>query len=309
MDADLRELERRFAAGDTTVTETLERAWIRSGRGWFGEEIREGEPRPDPDERRVYYFHKKKLVDYRRGIQLVRVPGGLTECGHFLLPGHGYRLRNGRAFIVPAESGGVAIDKKDCPVCDGSGARRVEPFFCGRFPVLNDEFDVFIDRAIDFKMTVLWPEHRQRPVTEVTPDRAREFCVWAGMRLMTIAEWEWACWGGIENRIDGRRPTYPWGDAPPDKTRCVQPAERTDMVTDATGKPAREAGKSWCLVHDLTGNVSQFVDADNHLRFAIMGGSFKSPRPMDPHHSIAFGGRRPMDHVGFRVALSIKAPS
>ena len=97
---------------------------------------------------------------------------------------------------------------------------------------------------------------------------------------------------------------YPWGNDLPDATRCVR-ADAPQSVFGSDGKPAREDGRSWCGLYDLAGNVSHWVDSDSDLGFAIMGGSYRSKDPMQPDAGIAFGGRRPMDHVGFRLAMSI----
>lgn len=255
---------------------------MRAGLGWHGEALFPGSPVPVADVRGVY-----RLKDIET--QFIYAPGGETECDHLIF---GFR---GVPRTVPQDS---------CPRCSGTCRRMVRPFFAGRFPVTWDEWSAHM---IDKKAVDSFTVGGDIPVVSVSLDDVRQFCEALGLRLLTIVEWNWLAFGGFDQRVEGRKKKHPWGDDQPTADRCV--SRSTDCpahVLDQSGEPARNAGRSWCGAQDLVGNVSQWVDMPGSS-CAIMGGSYRSSDVMSPHHSIAFGPAQPMDHVGFRVAMSTPA--
>jgi formylglycine-generating enzyme required for sulfatase activity len=106
------------------------------------------------------------------------------------------------------------------------------------------------------------------PVVWVTQQQAANYCQWAGARLPTEAEWEYAARGP-----EGR--TFPWGNTFDGKrlnycdVNCTAgPNDKTvdDGYTDTAPVASFPTGASWCGALDLAGNVREWV-ADWYGRY------------------------------------------
>jgi formylglycine-generating enzyme required for sulfatase activity len=144
------------------------------------------------------------------------------------------------------------------PPDDDEGPRHdvtLAPFRLGRLPVTNAQYRAFIDDT-GHPEPSSWPGglipdgQGGVPVTYVSWHDAQAFCVWAGGRLPTEAEWEAAASGG-----DGR--LWPWGDVPPDRGRAVFAAG----IGGPTTAGSAPAGASPVRALDMAGNVGEWVSS------------------------------------------------
>lgn len=120
-------------------------------------------------------------------------------------------------------------------------------------------------------------EFNDYPVVNVTWDSARQYCEWAGRRLPTEAEWEYAARGNTVN-------TYPWGEDKPDDTR----ASFNYTLSDTSQAGSYPAGASPFGVLDMAGNVFEWT---NDYYDAKYYASNSSSNPNGPELRTAYFNR------------------
>jgi formylglycine-generating enzyme required for sulfatase activity len=113
----------------------------------------------------------------------------------------------------------------------------------------------------------MYPGKPDYPVNVVSWTKSRAYCAWAGKRLPTEAEWEWAATGPEQVK-------YPWGDEPEpsceyvDYTRLGAPKWAAGADVGCGGGGPSPVGshpkgdRIWPsgAIHDLAGNVWEWVE-------------------------------------------------
>jgi gamma-glutamyl hercynylcysteine S-oxide synthase len=195
------------------------------------------------------------------------VPPGMVE-----IPAGRFKFKTTRSFLSPNEA---------IPYPDHADGHEVsmEKFLIDVYPVTNEQFSQFLS-ATKYKpkdatnFLKHWiagvppPGLGRHPVVNVSLDDARSYARWAGKRLPTEVEWQYAAQG-----TDARK--YPWGDQF-DSTKCNNSLGKTTAVD------ALPAGKSPFGVMDLVGNVWQLTndvyDNGSNVFGILKGGSYYDPK-------------------------------
>ncbi len=171
---------------------------------------------------------------------MVKIPGGRFMMGvEFTYPRR-LRRRWRRRRRPPRASGGRPVE--------------VRPFRLDKLEVTNSLYADFV-RVTNGPEPPFWRKVHftgpHLPVVGVTWKEARAYCAWAGKRLPTEAEWEYAAQGA------GKARRYPWGNTQRDRNAVF------GLSPDAGGPKAvgrRPEGASVHGVEDLAGNVWEWVE-------------------------------------------------
>lgn len=198
-------------------------------------------------------------------------PARTTPPGMVLVPGGPYTFRSTRSFLSPNE----VIPYPGAPE---PRTYPMEPFYMDVYPVTNAQFKEFMvatryTPADPDNFLKHWsgggpaPGTEDHPVVYVDRNDAAAYARWAGKRLPTDCEWQYAAQG-----TDGRK--YPWGMAF-DSTRCNTGRGTTTPVH------AFPSGASPFGVMDLIGNVWQLTGdlyTNGTFTFTMLrGGSYYDP--------------------------------
>ena len=121
----------------------------------------------------------------------------------------------------------------------------------GKYPVTNAQYARYIQAAgKGVEKPAYWDDRRfnqpEQPVVGVSWDEARAFCEWAGGRLPTESEWEYACRAGTTT-------PYNYGQNASNLTDYGWYRGNAEQIQVVAGKQCNQWG-----LFDMYGNVSEW---------------------------------------------------
>lgn len=149
----------------------------------------------------------------------------------------------------------------------------------------------------------------EQPAAGVNWFDAYAYCKWAGRRLPTEAEWEYAARGGGDYRI------YPWGNEDPDAEGTYRANYSPQKGAKADGHPRSAPvgsfpeGASPFGLLDMAGNAEEWVQDWLHLTYYATAAGARDPRgPEKGEQRVIKGGSHISGKHLLRVAARLHGP-
>ena len=266
--------------GSAALISLLSVVWIASDLAQ-ADEVLLVKPKPVPAPAKLHRASNEgKLLGKRQ-------PGSIPKSTNMpLLPAELIGHDGAPMVLIPAGDFTMGSDKGDD---DEQPVHRVflDSYYLDRFEVTNGRFAKFVEAIhseppwgfADQETPVVHADH---PVRWVNWMDATGYCLWAGKRLPTEAEWEKAARG-----TDGR--VYPWGNDPPTPAQAVFGLKEGAETVSPIGN--REKGRSPYGVHDLAGSLYEWTtdwyDEEYYKKIPGMnprGPGRIAPRPFTRRH-------------------------
>jgi len=198
----------------------------------------------------------------RGGYELIRIPGGVFMMGSSESDEGRYH------YVGPLHR-----------------VKKVPDFYMGRYPVTNEEYGLYLQENPDSREPKYWADRQfnqpRQPVVGVSWDDAKKYAKWAGLRLPTEAEWEYACRANTQT-------IYYSGDEEEDLVR----AGWYSVNSGGQLHPVGEKEPNSFGLYDMHGNVWEWVEVDmpDHYNGGPNDGSAWIDSPIGSFEVIRGGG-------------------
>jgi formylglycine-generating enzyme required for sulfatase activity len=186
-------------------------------------------------------------------------------------------------------------------------------FWLDRTEVTREAYLEFVDAARHRPLPAVGEASPTLPVVQVSLEDAEAYCRWAGKRLPTAEEWEYAARGS-----EGRR--YPWGNQSPDGTRanfcdarCTRPWRNPDFDDGSEGLApvgSYPAGATPQGLLDMGGNAREWTSSRVGQLAHVKGGGFQNAIDDLIAADVRLNHAETRDPaIGFRCARSAAPPA
>ncbi len=250
----------------------------------------------------VQLFDGKELLDEK----IVNIESGLPIKENVFARTERHMKPPEGMIVVPEGDFFFRVSNPDqfIPYPDFSKGKKVhiQKFYMDEFPVTNKEYLTFLQMSkykpqhpenfLKHWEKGMYPEGQDNyPVVNISLEDAQAYAAWAGKRLPTEIEWQYAAQGSDERK-------WPWGNNF-HGTRC------NNSFGQPTPVDAFPKGASPFHLMDMVGNIWQFTSdvytAGTYRYVIIRGGSYFNPKSSGWYVK---GGPQPLNRTQMLLLLS-----